>query len=549
MKRILMLITAAVMMSLAGTDVAAQTKRSATTTKKTTAASKTKAQAKTGKKGSTKKTSSKKGRGKAKTATYSTEEIRGLQSQRNAVQKKIKEQERLLRANKADVKKRLDDLLAINSEIDQHQKSIDGIQSDIHSIEGNISLLRSQLSTLEQQLEDRRAKYIKSMRYLAKTRTIQDKLMFIFSAKSLTQMYRRLRFVREYAAYQKAQGEQVRAKQEQITNKHKQLETVKGEKNTLLYKGQQEKAALQGKQTEQQQMVTSLQKQQKTIQTIIDDQKKKNDALNSQIDKLIAEEVAKAKARAEAEARRKAAEAAEAKRRREAELARKKAEAEAAARENARRVQEAKEREARLKAEAAKAAAEKRDAEARERAERAARKAEADRLAAERKAAVDKQRHDQEVAKAKTENETVATVSSEDMALSRNFESNRGRLPMPVTGSYRIVSHFGQYNVEGLKNVRLDNKGINIQAGAGASARAIFNGEVSAVFGFGGSMVVMVRHGSYISVYCNLRSVSVHRGQQVSTRQALGTVGADNILQFQLRKGYSKLNPEAWLAR
>lgn len=465
------------------------------------------------------------------------------------MQKKIKEQERLLRANKADVKKRLDDLLAINSEIDQHQKSIDGIQSDIHSIEGNISLLRSQLSTLEQQLEDRRAKYIKSMRYLAKTRTIQDKLMFIFSAKSLTQMYRRLRFVREYAAYQKAQGEQVRAKQEQITNKHKQLETVKGEKNTLLYKGQQEKAALQGKQTEQQQMVTSLQKQQKTIQTIIDDQKKKNDALNSQIDKLIAEEVAKAKARAEAEARRKAAEAAEAKRRREAELARKKAEAEAAARENARRVQEAKEREARLKAEAAKAAAEKRDAEARERAERAARKAEADRLAAERKAAVDKQRHDQEVAKAKTENETVATVSSEDMALSRNFESNRGRLPMPVTGSYRIVSHFGQYNVEGLKNVRLDNKGINIQAGAGASARAIFNGEVSAVFGFGGSMVVMVRHGSYISVYCNLRSVSVHRGQQVSTRQALGTVGADNILQFQLRKGYSKLNPEAWLAR
>ncbi len=542
-----MLIMAAAVMSVAGTNATAQTKRTTATAKKTAAARKKTTPSKTAKKGNTKKTSTRKG--KAKTANYSTEEIRGLQSQRNAVQKKIKEQERLLRANKADVKKRLDDLLAINSEIDQHQKSIDGIQSDIHSIEGNISLLRSQLSTLEQQLEDRRAKYIKSMRYLARTRTIQDKLMFIFSAKSLTQMYRRMRFVREYAAYQKAQGEQVRLKQEQITHKHKQLETVKGEKNTLLNKGQKEKAALQGKQTEQQQMVSSLQKQQKTIQTIIDDQKKKNDALNSQIDKLIAEEVAKAKARAEAEARRKAAQAAEAKRRREAELARKRAEAEAAARENARRVQEAKEREARLKAEAAKAAAEKRDAEARERAERAARKAEADRLAAERKAAVDKQRHDQEVAKAKTENETVATVSSEDMALSRNFESNRGRLPMPVTGSYRIVSHFGQYNVEGLKNVRLDNKGINIQAGAGASARAIFNGEVSAVFGFGGSMVVMVRHGSYISVYCNLRSVSVHRGQQVSTRQALGTVGADNILQFQLRKGYSKLNPEAWLAR
>lgn len=547
MNKFLIFISAVLLSALPCLQTEAQTKKKAkvAATSKTSAARKTSAR---GKKAKT-KTAAAKGKRKTKGAAYSTAEIRGLQNQRNAVQKKIKEQERLLQANKADVKKRLGDLLAINSEIDQHQKSIDGIQKDIHHIEGNISLLRSQLATLEQQLADRKAKYIKSMRYLARTRTIQDKLMFIFSAKSLTQMYRRLRFVREYAAYQKAQGELVQAKQNQITNKHKQLETVKGEKHSLLNKGEQEKAVLQGKQTEQQQMVNSLQKQQKTIQVIIDDQKKKNAALNAQIDKLIAEEIAKAKARAEAEAKRKAAAAAEAKRRREAELARKKAEAEAAARENARRVQEAKEREARLKAEAAKAAAEKRDAEARARAEQAARKAEADREAAERKAAVDKKRHEQEVAKAKSENETAATVSSEDMALSRNFESNRGRLPMPITGGYRIVSHFGQYNVEGLKNVQLDNKGINIQGGSGACARAIFNGEVSAVFGFGGSMVVMVRHGNYISVYCNLRSVSVHRGQHVSTRQTLGTVGADNILQFQLRKGFAKLNPEAWLGR
>ena len=120
---------------------------------------------------------------------------------------------------------------------------------------------------------------------------------------------------------------------------------------------------------------------------------------------------------------------------------------------------------------------------------------------------------------------------------------------MPITGNYKIVSHFGQYNVEGLKNVTLDNKGINILGSGSCYARAIYDGEVSAVFGFGGSMVVMVRHGDYISVYCNLRSVSVSRGQKVSTRQLLGAVGTDNILQFQLRKETAKLNPEAWLGR
>ena len=140
-------------------------------------------------------------------------------------------------------------------------------------------------------------------------------------------------------------------------------------------------------------------------------------------------------------------------------------------------------------------------------------------------------------------------MDSEDRKLSGNFERNRGILPMPITGSYRIVSHFGQYNVEGLKNVKLDNKGINILGSSGAMARSIFDGEVSAVFSFGGSKVVMIRHGKYISVYCNLKSVNVHRGQRVSTRQVLGAVGADNILQFQLRREIVKLNPKIWLGR
>jgi septal ring factor EnvC (AmiA/AmiB activator) len=293
-------------------------------------------------------------------------------------------------------------------------------------------------------------------------------------------------------------------------------------------------------------MVTSLQKQQKTIQSIIDQQKKRDAELNAQIDRLIAQEIARAKARAEAEARKKAAEA-EAKRKAE-ELARKKAAAEAARKENERRIAEAKAKEEKAKADA-RAAAARKNAEEKAAAERAAAEAERARLAAERKAAADAKAHEKEVAEAKKASETIYTVSSEDRQLSGNFESNRGRLPMPITGSYRIVSHFGQHSVDGLNGVTLDNKGINIMGHAGCNARAIYDGEVSAVFGYSGTWVVMVRHGAYISVYCNLKSVAVHRGQRVSARQGLGSVGADNILQFQLRKETAKLNPEAWLGR
>ena len=509
---------------------------------------------------------------KRKTTVYSNASIRGLQGQRSKIQKKIKEQEQALRQNQTDVKQRLQTLITLNTQIGERQKNINGIQQDIHYIEGNIGILKAQLKTLEGQLADRKAKYIKSMRYMARHNTVQDKLMFIFSAKNLAQMYRRMRFVREYADYQKAQGEMVKTKQAQVTGKHVQLEHVKGQKSNLLYKGKKEKTALVGQQDEQKKVVESLKNQQQTIQKVIAEQRQKDAAMNAQIDRLVAQEVAKARARAAAEAQKRAA-AVAASKRHAADLARKKAAAEAAARENARRIAEAKAKEGRLKAEAeaaarASEAARQAQANAYEtqkktaavsaaraaagesaRAEQAAREAQAQRVAAERKASVDNARQKKIVADATKEVDDVQKFSSVDRMMNGGFEANRGRLPMPITGGYRVVSHFGQYNVEGLNGVTLDNKGINIKGGSGCMARSIYDGEVSAVFGYSGSMVVMVRHGAYISVYCNLRSVCVSRGQKVSTRQALGSVGTDNILQFQLRRETSKLNPEAWLGR
>lgn len=537
-KQLLALLLVVFTMSLS-----AQTRRKATNSRQTT----TKKVTTNNKKRTTtpKRPAGKKTTTKGKAPSYSTPAIKGLQAERNQIQQKIRQQEQALRANQADVKKRLQDLLVLNTQIDERQKNIEGIQKDIHGIDNNIGILTVQLQNLQSQLDQHKEKYIKSLQYSAKHHNVQENMMFIFSAESLTQLYRRMRFVKEYAAYQKAQGDIIKMKQQQIGEKNQQLKVVKGQKNTLLYKGQQEKKALEGQQGEQKKVVASLQQQQKTIQSVIAEQRQKDAELNKKIDALIAEEVAKARARAAAEAKRRAEAAAEAKRKAE-ELARKKAAAEAAARENARRIAEAKAREERLKAEA-RAAERAADAAKRKEAEQLAREAEAARVATERKAQAEEERNQRDISNARKSVEDAQRMNSVDRMMSGGFEANKGRLPMPITGSYRIVSHFGQYNVEGLKNVTLDNKGINILGSPGCQARAIYDGEVSAVFGFSGSMVVMVRHGAYISVYCNLRSVNVSKGQKVSTRQTLGSVGADNILQFQLRRETAKLNPEAWL--
>lgn len=522
----------------------AQTKAKTATRKTTTSKTVTKKRATTTRKKTT-TAKSKARKGKSTGAKVSNSEIKGLRSQQAKIKQNIRRQEQALRANKAQVQEKLRKLMVINGEMDRRRQSIDSINHDIHRLDGDIGILNSQLKELQTQLQARKKEYAKSMRYMAKRRGIQSELMFIFSGKDFRQIFRRMRFMRQYAAYQRTQGKAVQEQQARVNEKNDQLKQTRGVKSTLLQKGQKEHAALEGQKEEQQKVVNSLQKQQKTIQTVIADQRKKDAAINAEIDRLVAIEVERARQAAIAEAKRKAEQAAEAKRKAEL-LAKKKAIAEAAARENARRVAEARAAEQRAKAEA-RAAADRNAAE-KAKAEQAAREAESARIAMERKAKLEEERAAREVASAKKASEEAQTLSSADRLISGGFEANKGRLPSPLAGG-RIVSHFGMHNVEGLSGVQLDNKGINILGQAGSAVRSIYDGVVSAVFNAGGTMGVLVRHGAYISVYCNLRSVIVSRGQKVSARQSLGVVGRDNILQFQLRKERDKLNPERWIAR
>lgn len=197
-------------------------------------------------------------------------------------------------------------------------------------------------------------------------------------------------------------------------------------------------------------------------------------------------------------------------------------------------------------------------AEERRRKEREAReKAEAARRAREKSSASKK-------TPAKTGKKTPAKPEpryekedNTDRTVSSGFRANRGRLPVPITGSYAVTSRYGQYNVDGLKGVTLDSKGINLTGQPGAKARCVYEGEVSAVANIGGSYIVIVRHGGYYSVYSNLSGVSVRRGQQVNTRQTLGNVARDAAgnctLHFQLRQKNGNtathINPLPWLAR
>ena len=146
-------------------------------------------------------------------------------------------------------------------------------------------------------------------------------------------------------------------------------------------------------------------------------------------------------------------------------------------------------------------------------------------------------------------------LTPEHKLMGDNFEQNKRRLPWPVERGI-ITEHFGIHRHPVLTNVQIRNNGISISTESGARVRAIFNGEVSRVFGIsGGNSAVIIRHGKYLTVYSNLSEVVVKKGDMVSANQPIGTVYTDNedgnksTLKFQIWRENQKMDPEEWIAR
>ncbi|MCD4698071.1 MAG: peptidoglycan DD-metalloendopeptidase family protein [Bacteroidales bacterium] len=145
-------------------------------------------------------------------------------------------------------------------------------------------------------------------------------------------------------------------------------------------------------------------------------------------------------------------------------------------------------------------------------------------------------------------------LTPEEQKLSANFQENKGGLPWPTQNGI-ISNTFGEHEHPILKQIKTKNNGIDILTDKNMKVRAIFEGEVTRIMSIPNyNYVIMVRHGEFLSVYSNLGSVSVKRGDKIKTKQPIGTVytnqkEAKTELHFELWKGKTLLNPANWLAK
>jgi septal ring factor EnvC (AmiA/AmiB activator) len=423
----------------------------------------------------------------------SQETVKSLKRKQRQAKQNIEMTNRLLNENKKNQKTTANSITVISRQIEERENLIKALNDEVGILDHDLSNINAEKSQLEEKLQELRKEYAKLLYHYYFHKTKSNAVFYILSSESLTQGFRRLRYVQQYSNYRKEQAQKIQQVTDELGQKETLLSRVKEEKHNTLKGKQVESNKLLKSKESKQKMLTELSQKESDLKVKLEKQQRQVEVLNKKIDDMIAAEIAKQ------EAQRKAKAKAEAERKAKAAASKKPAAQGTAAKPSAPSAPSA---------------------------------------PSTPSAPVTK---------------PSAPASEGKSLVSGGFESNRGRLPWPVRGI--VTGHFGLHPHPVLDHVQVNNKGIYIQTTANSDASAVYDGEVTQVFAIpGNNNAIIVKHGIYRTVYANLTTTYVKVGDKVKARQKLGRVFVDQEadkteLYFMLYKESVLQNPELWLAR
>jgi len=472
-----------------------------------------------------------------------------LERRRQALIASLRETQAQLSAARKDTRASMSQLRALQAKLDARHRLIQNINQEMQALEGSIQATSGEVTSLQAQLRDLQMRYAQSIRYAYRHRRSHTMMAFLFSAQDFNDGVRRLRFLKKFRDLRLAQSEQIRRTQGQLQSKLGVLASERSQKNLLLSAEVQQRQVLQAEASETNKVVRELKGREAELTAQVASAQKATRQLDRAIQDAIRREIEIARRKAEEERKRQEAIAAAERKRREEE-ARRTAAATTASQNNGNVYGSGSNRvilstpssnnnngsAATTRTPATGAAAASGTQATRTTTSSAPIAASAPRpRPAPARAPVS------------------LNLTPEAAALSASFATNRGKLPWPVAQG-TVTSSFGVHRHPVAERVMVENNGIDIQTSPGAPVRAVFDGTVSSVFFIPGKgQNVLVSHGDYFTVYAGLASVAVSKGQAVKTKQAIGTVGTNEeglpVMNFQVWKGGTKMNPAGWIAQ
>ncbi|MDR2834832.1 MAG: peptidoglycan DD-metalloendopeptidase family protein [Bacteroidales bacterium] len=371
-----------------------------------------------------------------------------LENEKKKTLNEIEYTNKLLDTTKNKEKESINKLTILNKKINNRKKLISQINKEVELTNERIANYELVISYMEEDLEYLSVSYANLIKSSWKNKNKQHALMFLLASNDVNQSYLRLKYIQQLSLIRKHQLLAIKSIKPLLEESKNKAKTEKELKEILLVEQEGAKKDLQYEQQEKQKTIVNLQNKGKDLEKKLKEQQQQLQKLNKQIEKLIAEEAAKATKNSKGE----------------------------------------------------------------------------------------------------------IELTPAEKTINKNFGNNKGNLGWPVERGI-ITSYFGSQPHPVLKNVTIDNKGIDIQTTEGSNALAIFEGEVTKVFSLPGMhKIVLIKHGEYFTVYTNLESAEVSEGSKVSSKQILGKIVTDKtenktMLHFEIWYGSYTQNPSLWLAK
>ncbi|MDG1313086.1 MAG: peptidoglycan DD-metalloendopeptidase family protein [Schleiferiaceae bacterium] len=417
-----------------------------------------------------------------------------LQRQKVLLQDQIDLASELLLKTKNTKEASLSELQTLNQKIEARNKLIRTMDRQIRSIDREVMRKAKEIKNLEIRVDSLKSDYADLIKLAQRQQKPRDQILFILSSSSFAQAAKRMQYFKDMAAYRERQVQQIAIAQETLARERETLIAKKAEKIQVQTAQEGEKLALQADAQVQETTVQNLQSKESTLKKDIDKKQREAQQLEQQIKRIIAEEMRKAKERAERSS---------------------------------------------LEGEAKELGL----VSGKDYSRRTSNKA--------LKKLIDKTRAAKGL-DVRDDGPSFA-MTPEARALANNFASNKGALPWPVERGI-ITGKFGKHPHPIVKGVIVDNPHIEITTEENAIVRSVFEGEVSSVVPIpGANVMVLVRHGNYFTVYSNLINVKVKAGDVVSLKEPIGSAFTDEegktMVQLGIWKDADIQDPNPWLAK
>ena len=380
----------------------------------------------------------------------SSDQQKKLEAQRTKLMNEIKQINNLLFSNTKIRKNAIDEVEDIQVRLNVRSELIKVTNMQANLLIRRININQRNIDTQRKELDELKKEYAKMIQKSYASKSLQNRLMFLFSSENFLQAYRRIQYLKQYARYRRNQGLEIAEKTKLLQNLNKILIEENEIKIRLINENRVVQQKLAEEQKKQQDLINTLRVKQKSLKLQIAKKQKQREKINKEINRLIREAIA-----------------------------------------------------------------------------------ESNRISG------------------KTVKD-VFQLTPESKLIAKNFQENKGRLPWPLEKGV-ITQGFGRQRHPVVKTTIIQSNGVTISTEPFAKVRAVFDGEVMSIIIIKGSNPsVLIRHGSYITLYTNLSKLYVKKGEKVTSKQVIGEVFTNQQtgktqLQFGIFNNIKALNPKDWV--